>query len=173
MSPHSYGRPAFAQPTAQAPPPVNCILVNRRQEGNPVLKHIRLMRWQYADIVPDYMVGADSAVLFLSLKYVWFFVFVGYMRMALLVECLLDVLGVAYMCIPSHHHHPPTGFTYSSPTTYITASRSCSGCFGCVYSCVMWTLRMWCSHLQQLPRLLLPMNVPCFVHGAARYECCC
>lgn len=34
-----------------------------------MLKHIRLVRWQYADIVPDYMVGADSAVLFLSLRF--------------------------------------------------------------------------------------------------------
>lgn len=34
-----------------------------------MLKHIKLLRWQYADIVPDYMVGADSAVLFLSLRF--------------------------------------------------------------------------------------------------------
>jgi DNA repair protein Rad10 len=43
--------------------------VSRRQEGNPVLRHIRSVRWQYGDIVPDYMLGGATAAVFLSLRY--------------------------------------------------------------------------------------------------------
>jgi len=47
----------------------NAILVSRRQEGNPLLKHIRNVRWAHADIVPDYIMGADTCALFLSMRY--------------------------------------------------------------------------------------------------------
>ncbi|KXJ77818.1 hypothetical protein RP20_CCG006522 [Aedes albopictus] len=47
----------------------NCILVSRKQRGNPLLKFMRKMPWEYTDIVPDYVVGATSCVLFLSMKY--------------------------------------------------------------------------------------------------------
>ena len=51
-------------------PNPNAILVSRRQEGNPVLRHVRNVRWAYADdIVPDYVLGASTAALFLSLRY--------------------------------------------------------------------------------------------------------
>ncbi len=46
----------------------NAILVSRRQEGNPVLKHIRNVRFQFADIVPDYQMGSQTCALFLSLR---------------------------------------------------------------------------------------------------------
>ena len=45
------------------------IIVSRRQEGNPILKHVRNVRWQYGDIVPDYLLGQSTAALFLSLRY--------------------------------------------------------------------------------------------------------
>lgn len=35
-----------------------------------MLQHIRNVRWVYADILPDYLVGYNTAVLFLSLRYV-------------------------------------------------------------------------------------------------------
>lgn len=39
------------------------------QEGNPLLKHIRNVRWQFDNsLVPDYMVGREAAVLFISLR---------------------------------------------------------------------------------------------------------
>ncbi len=46
----------------------NAIIVSRRQEGNPVLHHIRSVRWQYGDIVPDYQMGPYTCALFLSLR---------------------------------------------------------------------------------------------------------
>lgn len=46
----------------------NAIMVSKRQEGNPVLKHIRNVRWQFADIVPDYQMGGQTCALFLSLR---------------------------------------------------------------------------------------------------------
>jgi hypothetical protein len=41
--------------------------VSKRQEGNPLLKHMKNVRWQWADIVPDYQMGLACA-LFLSLR---------------------------------------------------------------------------------------------------------
>ena len=75
-----YRPPTPAAPAYQPPPPQqqqqqqaaanpNAIQVSRRQEGNPLLKHIRNVRWQYADIVPDYQMGGQHAALFLSLRY--------------------------------------------------------------------------------------------------------
>ena len=43
------------------------MLVSKRQEGNPLLKFMRNVRWQWADIVPDYQMGPACA-LFLSLR---------------------------------------------------------------------------------------------------------
>ncbi|KAK3265181.1 hypothetical protein CYMTET_26121 [Cymbomonas tetramitiformis] len=50
---------------------LNSIQVNRRQEGNPVLRNFRNIRWQFADIVPDYMVGQNHCALYLSLRCVF------------------------------------------------------------------------------------------------------
>ncbi len=47
----------------------NAIVVSPRQKGNPVLKYIRNVHWQYGDIVPDYMLGQSVVGLFLSLRY--------------------------------------------------------------------------------------------------------
>ena len=46
-----------------------CVVVSGRQKGNPVLKCIRKVPWEYGAIVPDFRVGDFAAVLFLSLKY--------------------------------------------------------------------------------------------------------
>ncbi|TGZ67868.1 hypothetical protein CRM22_004555 [Opisthorchis felineus] len=51
------------------PSPGNAILVNQRQRGNPLLKHIHNVAWEYAEIEPDYVVGRNSCVYFLSLRY--------------------------------------------------------------------------------------------------------
>lgn len=76
-------------PTPQAPapkPPANkveqpkpqvlpnrsarsAILVSARQKGNPILNHVRLLPWEYADIPADYVLGSTTCALFLSLKY--------------------------------------------------------------------------------------------------------
>ncbi|XP_077245635.1 nucleotide repair protein isoform X2 [Tasmannia lanceolata] len=47
----------------------NAILVSHRQKGNPLLKHIRNVRWMFADIVCDYLLGQNSCALYLSLRY--------------------------------------------------------------------------------------------------------
>lgn len=47
----------------------NAVLVSHKQKGNPVLKHIANVRKEFSDIVPDYMIGANSCALFLSLRY--------------------------------------------------------------------------------------------------------
>lgn len=49
--------------------PLNAIIVSRRQQGNPALKHIRNVRWQFGDIVPDFLLGQNACALFLSLRY--------------------------------------------------------------------------------------------------------
>ncbi|KAL4426156.1 hypothetical protein ABPG77_007438 [Micractinium sp. CCAP 211/92] len=68
-------RPGFQQPLPPAQQqlqqlPANAIIVSRRQNGNPVLKYIRNVRWQFADnVVPDFLLGKETACLFLSLRY--------------------------------------------------------------------------------------------------------
>ncbi|GAB0094102.1 DNA excision repair protein ERCC-1 [Sergentomyia squamirostris] len=47
----------------------HCILVHPKQRGNPLLRSIVNIPWEYDEIVPDYIVGRTSCVLFLSLKY--------------------------------------------------------------------------------------------------------
>ncbi|EAS33174.3 DNA repair protein rad10 [Coccidioides immitis RS] len=47
----------------------SAILVSARQKGNPILNHVRLLPWEYADIPADYVLGATTCALFLSLKY--------------------------------------------------------------------------------------------------------
>lgn len=45
------------------------ILVSEKQRGNPVLRLLRLIPWQFSpDIVPDYVMGSTCAI-FLSIKY--------------------------------------------------------------------------------------------------------
>lgn len=47
----------------------HAILVNPKQRGNPLLKSITNVTWEFEDVVPDYIVGRTACILFLSLKY--------------------------------------------------------------------------------------------------------
>jgi len=47
----------------------HAILVNPKQRGNPLLKSITNVTWEFEDIVPDYIVGRTACILFLSLRY--------------------------------------------------------------------------------------------------------
>ncbi|XP_027697735.1 DNA excision repair protein ERCC-1 [Vombatus ursinus] len=70
----SLGPPAeeIANQGPQAPKPQtksSTITVNPRQRGNPVLKFIRNVPWEFGEIVPDYVMGQSTCALFLSLRY--------------------------------------------------------------------------------------------------------
>ncbi|KAI4246275.1 MAG: hypothetical protein LQ352_006418 [Teloschistes flavicans] len=60
------------QPTPQALPkrtgPAS-ILVSPRQKGNPILTNVKSLPWEYSDIPADFVLGATTCSLFLSLKY--------------------------------------------------------------------------------------------------------
>ncbi|KAI9862475.1 MAG: ssDNA endonuclease and repair protein rad10 [Trichoglossum hirsutum] len=65
-------KPQIQQPTPQHLPRrsgPSAILVSPRQKGNPILTHIRSVPWEYSDIPADYLLGATTCALFLSLKY--------------------------------------------------------------------------------------------------------
>ncbi|XP_053645204.1 DNA excision repair protein ERCC-1 [Cherax quadricarinatus] len=47
----------------------NCVIVSLRQRGNPILKSIRNVPWEYGEIIPDYVMGATTCAMFLSLRY--------------------------------------------------------------------------------------------------------
>ncbi|XP_040176912.1 DNA excision repair protein ERCC-1 isoform X2 [Rana temporaria] len=47
----------------------SCIVVSTRQRGNPLLKHVRNIPWEFGEIVPDYVLGDTCCALFLSLRY--------------------------------------------------------------------------------------------------------
>ncbi|KAI4120767.1 MAG: hypothetical protein LQ338_006776 [Usnochroma carphineum] len=60
------------QPTPQALPTragPSSILVSPRQKGNPILNNVRSLPWEYSDIPADFILGATTCALFLSLKY--------------------------------------------------------------------------------------------------------
>lgn len=60
------------QPTPQALPNrtgPSAILVSARQKGNPILNNVRSLPWEYSDIPADFVLGATTCALFLSLKY--------------------------------------------------------------------------------------------------------
>lgn len=38
------------------------------QKGNPLLKHIRNVRWAFADIVCDYLLGQNTCALYLRFE---------------------------------------------------------------------------------------------------------
>ena len=64
--------PKIQQPKPQALPSrsaPSAILVSTRQKGNPILNNIRSLPWEYGDIPADYVLGATTCALFLSLKY--------------------------------------------------------------------------------------------------------
>ncbi|KAI9782924.1 MAG: ssDNA endonuclease and repair protein rad10 [Geoglossum umbratile] len=65
-------KPQIQQPVPQHLPNrsgPSAILVSPRQKGNPILAHIRAVPWEYSDIPADYLLGATTCALFLSLKY--------------------------------------------------------------------------------------------------------
>ncbi|XP_015187186.1 PREDICTED: DNA excision repair protein ERCC-1 [Polistes dominula] len=47
----------------------NALLVSPKQKGNPLLKFIINIPWEYSDIVPDYVMGQTTCALFLSIRY--------------------------------------------------------------------------------------------------------
>ena len=47
----------------------NSLIVSTRQRGNPILKHVRNVPWEFGDIVADYQVSPTGCALFLSLRY--------------------------------------------------------------------------------------------------------
>lgn len=55
-----------ALPSRQGP---SAILASTRQKGNPILTHVKSLPWEYSDIPCDYVLGATTCALFLSLKY--------------------------------------------------------------------------------------------------------
>ena len=68
----SNGAPKVVQPKPQALPSrqaPSAILVSTRQKGNPILNYVRSLPWEYSDIQCDYVLGATTCALFLSLKY--------------------------------------------------------------------------------------------------------
>jgi DNA excision repair protein ERCC-1 len=44
--------------------------VSSRQRGNPILKSVTSVPWEFNDqIVPDYVIGPRACVMFLSVRY--------------------------------------------------------------------------------------------------------
>lgn len=55
--------------TGRVIPKTNSVIVSARQKGNPLLKHIRNVPWEFGDIEPDYIMGQTTCALYLSLRY--------------------------------------------------------------------------------------------------------
>ncbi|KAG8515313.1 DNA excision repair protein ERCC-1 [Galemys pyrenaicus] len=67
------GPEPLAEETPKQAPKVgaksNSIIVSPRQRGNPVLKFVRSVPWEFGDVLPDYVLGQSTCALFLSLRY--------------------------------------------------------------------------------------------------------
>ncbi|XP_035695853.1 DNA excision repair protein ERCC-1-like [Branchiostoma floridae] len=63
------GAAAKAGPAVPRTTKLNSIVINPRQKGNPVIKNIRNVAWEFGDVIPDYVLGKTSCALFLSLRY--------------------------------------------------------------------------------------------------------
>jgi DNA excision repair protein ERCC-1 len=63
------GAAARAGPSATAGGNPNAIVVSRRQQGNPVLRYIRNVPWQFGETSADYLLSETTCCLFLSLRY--------------------------------------------------------------------------------------------------------
>lgn len=48
---------------------LNTLLVSPKQKGNPLLKFITNVAWEFSDITPDYVMGKTTCALFLSIRY--------------------------------------------------------------------------------------------------------
>lgn len=59
-------RPAASVPAHRDP---NVVLVSRSQNGNPLLRHVRCVRWAFADVLPDFVLGENACAVFVSLRY--------------------------------------------------------------------------------------------------------
>ncbi|XP_051998782.1 DNA excision repair protein ERCC-1-like [Xyrauchen texanus] len=47
----------------------NSIIVSPRQRGNPILKFVRNVPWEFGEVVPDFVLGRTTCALFLSVRY--------------------------------------------------------------------------------------------------------
>ncbi|KAF7595429.1 ssDNA endonuclease and repair protein rad10 [Aspergillus hancockii] len=93
------------QPRPQALPnrsSPSAILVSTRQKGNPIINHIKLLPWEYADIPADYVVGGTTCALFLSLKYHRLHPEYIYSRIRLLAGKYLLRILLIMVDIPNH-----------------------------------------------------------------------
>ncbi|OJZ87087.1 hypothetical protein ASPFODRAFT_205962 [Aspergillus luchuensis CBS 106.47] len=93
------------QPKPQALPSrsgPSAILVSTRQKGNPILNHIKLLPWEYADIPADYVVGNTTCALFLSLKYHRLHPEYIYSRIRLIAGKYLLRIILVIVDIPNH-----------------------------------------------------------------------
>lgn len=67
--PSNPSAPEPSIPTAVKSLNTNSLIVNSRQRGNPILKFIRSIPYEFGDIIPDYEMGKTACALFLSLRY--------------------------------------------------------------------------------------------------------
>ncbi|XP_075302325.1 DNA excision repair protein ERCC-1 isoform X2 [Opisthocomus hoazin] len=61
--------PALPLPALKPGAKSSGIVVSPRQRGNPVLRHVRAVPWEFGDVVPDYVLGQGTCALFLSVRY--------------------------------------------------------------------------------------------------------
>ncbi|XP_067136715.1 DNA excision repair protein ERCC-1 isoform X1 [Centruroides vittatus] len=69
LSAPSSSKQAAEKSVEKITPNKNFIIVNSCQRGNPLLKHIRNVPWEFGEIEPDYIMGKTTCALYLSLRY--------------------------------------------------------------------------------------------------------
>lgn len=82
----------------------NTILVNPSQQKNPILKHIHNVAWEPSDSIKvDYVVGATTGVIYLSLRYHRLYPAYIYDRLASVKHLYVSRILLVYVDVESYH----------------------------------------------------------------------
>lgn len=60
---------SFASPPSSSTTTTRAVTVNGRQKGNPVLKFLRNVPWEWGETTADFVMGASCCALFISFKF--------------------------------------------------------------------------------------------------------
>nr|XP_023997074.1 DNA excision repair protein ERCC-1 [Salvelinus alpinus] len=79
----------------------NSIIVSPRQRGNPILKFVRSVPWEFGEVVPDYVLGQTTCALFLRSLCVYNTCFMEFL------PCVCDVAFSVPLKAVKHAHLSP------------------------------------------------------------------
>ncbi|XP_070296480.1 DNA excision repair protein ERCC-1 [Salvelinus sp. IW2-2015] len=101
----------------------NSIIVSPRQRGNPILKFVRSVPWEFGEVVPDYVLGQTTCALFLRSLCVYNTCFMEFL------PCVCDVaFSVPLKAVKHAHLSPGYGHKRARTELRMEVGRLPAGC---------------------------------------------